>query len=76
MYTHTHIYLSLHGCTSLIRKVAARNWGFQVVIKQENQGGKTACRFFSLKNSAETPCTWQTPLVELADGDEHTGLKW
>jgi len=32
--------------------------------------------FFSLKDAADTPCTWTTPPVELANGDAHTGLKW
>ena len=64
----------LHGCTSLIRSAA--RWDYQVMIMQNNQNEKVACVFFSLKNSAETPCTWQTPLVELANGDKHTGPKW
>ena len=73
---YKHIYICLQKSCALSIREAAWRWNFQVVISQSVQSGSAACTYFSLKNATETPCTWTTPLVELADGDKHTGRKW
>ena len=74
---YVYIYIYIFVLTRLQSQIrAAARWDFQVVIRKLNQNGKAACYYYSLKNSKETPCTWQTPLVELANGDKHTGPKW